>query len=239
MDGNPESLAIYILGCTCGGLIIMVAYLLFQYRRLNSRLFQYISSAVDDLGTTDSASIVDGTEIVETKKLSNEIKQFKLGKKLRDGNFGAVFFAQNALTGVFFVTQRLSVVTSQQTAKLRDETQIASELSAQHENFLKVLGTSHDPLQGHFYIHSEYVANGSMSDLAKKLGGKFAMSAVKNYSRQILSALGMFLYINIILLHNRNCRSLIVFMIDVYCRIFTCKRFGSWKRFTTKHIYHM
>jgi len=124
-----------------------------------------------------------------TLKRRKRIK-WKRGEQIGRGAFGTVWMALNETNGELMAVKEVELLnfTSKRNQvdidALEKEIQILSALC--HPNIVKYIGA--ERTETHMNIFLEYVSGGSISGLLQKFG-KFTVSVVKIYTRQILQGL--------------------------------------------------
>lgn len=115
---------------------------------------------------------------------------WKKGEVIGRGAFGMVSLALNEATGELMAVKEVMILNKSSTRNQQDlealETEIELLSTLEHPNIVKYFGTERTP--NHIYIFLEYVSGGSIQGLLQKFG-KFTVSVVKIYTRQILQGL--------------------------------------------------
>lgn len=106
------------------------------------------------------------------------------GKLVGCGSFGTVHLAMNRSTGGLFVVKSAHLGAGRET--LDHEVKILKTLSSS-PYIVQCLGTEED--QGDLNVFMEYMAGGSLADVAHKFGGSLDEEVVRVYTREILLGL--------------------------------------------------
>lgn len=154
---------------------------------------------IEEKRATAESSISDGyftrsesrsfEKPMPTLKRPKRIK-WKRGETIGRGAFGTVWMALNETNGELMAVKEVELLNftskrnQQDIDALEKEIQILSALC--HPNIVKYIGA--ERTEQHMNIFLEYVSGGSISGLLQKFG-KFTVSVVKIYTRQILQGL--------------------------------------------------
>lgn len=106
------------------------------------------------------------------------------GKLVGCGSFGTVHLAMNKSTGGLFVVKSAHLGCGRET--LDHEVKMVKTLSSS-PYIVQCLGTEED--QGDLNVFMEYMAGGSLADVAQKFGGSLDEEVVGVYTREILLGL--------------------------------------------------
>ncbi|XP_061375985.1 mitogen-activated protein kinase kinase kinase NPK1-like [Gastrolobium bilobum] len=106
------------------------------------------------------------------------------GKMVGCGSFGTVHLAMNKSTGGLFVVK--SAHSGAGREDLENEVKILKTLNSS-PYIVQCLGTEED--QGNLNVFMEYMAGGSLADVAHKFGGSLDEEVVRVYTREILNGL--------------------------------------------------
>ncbi|KAL1358364.1 hypothetical protein HN51_003651 [Arachis hypogaea] len=106
------------------------------------------------------------------------------GKLVGTGSFGTVNLAMNKSTGGLFVVKSAHIGAGCEA--LSNEVKILESLSSS-PYIVQYLGKEED--QGNLNVFMEYMAGGSLADVAQKFGGSLDEDVVRLYTREILHGL--------------------------------------------------
>ncbi|MED6143121.1 hypothetical protein PIB30_003831 [Stylosanthes scabra] len=106
------------------------------------------------------------------------------GKLVGTGSFGTVNLAMNKSTGGLFVVKSAHIGAGCEA--LSNEVKILESLSSS-PYIVQYLGT--EKHQGNLNVFMEYMAGGSLADVAQKFGGSLDEEVVRLYTREILHGL--------------------------------------------------
>ncbi|GMP63171.1 hypothetical protein CsSME_00024969 [Camellia sinensis var. sinensis] len=109
------------------------------------------------------------------------------GKLVGSGSFGVVHLAMNKATGALFVVK--SAQSEAGLRSLENEANILESLNSPH--IVHCIGRESNGANGgkEFNLFLEYVAGGSLSDVAEKFGGALDERVIRLYTREILLGL--------------------------------------------------
>lgn len=107
------------------------------------------------------------------------------GKMVGSGSFGSVHLAMNKSTGGLFVVKSARSGTGREA--LNNEAKILKALKPS-PYIVQCLGTKEDR-GGNLNVFMEYMAGGSLADVAHKFGGSLHEEVVRVYTREILQGL--------------------------------------------------
>lgn len=116
------------------------------------------------------------------------------GKMVGCGSFGTVHLAMNKSTGGIFVVKLAHPGSGAGREALENEVKILDTLnnpsssSSSSPYIVQCLGTEEDH-QGNLNVFMEYMAGGSLADVAQKFGGALDEEVVRVYTREILRGL--------------------------------------------------
>ncbi|ESW20579.1 hypothetical protein PHAVU_006G220800 [Phaseolus vulgaris] len=105
------------------------------------------------------------------------------GKLIGCGSFGTVHLAMNKSTGSLFVVKSSNSRAGREA--LDEEVKILNTLNSEH--IVQYLGAEEE--QGKLNVFMEYMAGGSLADVALKFGGSLDEEVVRVYTREILHGL--------------------------------------------------
>ena len=118
------------------------------------------------------------------QSVSPKPNEWVKGKLVGSGSFGTVHLAMNKTTGGLFVVK--SAHSGAGCEALGNEVKILKTLSSS-PYIVQCLGTEKD--QGNLNVFMEYMAGGSLADVAEKFGGSLDEEVVRVYTREILHGL--------------------------------------------------
>ncbi|XVF45958.1 hypothetical protein PTKIN_Ptkin02bG0249500 [Pterospermum kingtungense] len=130
------------------------------------------------------------------------------GKVIGSGSFGTVHLAMNKATGSLFVVK--SAGSDSGLESLKNEANILEGLNSPY--IVQCMGKelSKDPnSDGKVSIFMEYMAGGSLSDVADKFGGALDEEVVRLYTRQILCGL-KYLHENGVVHSDLKCKNILL-----------------------------
>ncbi|KAL5789346.1 hypothetical protein ACOSQ2_004234 [Xanthoceras sorbifolium] len=119
---------------------------------------------------------------------SSQLGEWVKGKVIGSGSFGTVRLAMNKASGSLFVVK--SAESDAGIRALEDEANVLRSLNSPY--VVRCLGTrllKRSKGEGTLDVFMEYMAGGSLSDVAEKFGGALDSGVIKLYTREILHGL--------------------------------------------------
>lgn len=134
------------------------------------------------------------------------------------GTFAKVYLAVNKKTKVKIAIKKIKIEDNQKIINLaKEEIIIMSKL--QHPNILSYLGVSHN--DKYLHIYTEYINDGSISNIIKKYGAIKDEKVIKNFVKKILNGI-VYLHENRIIHRDIKCSNILVDKENVKLADFAC-----------------
>ncbi|KAK3037730.1 hypothetical protein RJ639_031101 [Escallonia herrerae] len=127
------------------------------------------------------------------------------GKVIGSGSFGTVYLAMSKATGSLFVVKSAESQAGLQS--LENEVDILENLDSPH--IVKCVGQEGENGDRKFNLFMEYMAGGSLADVAEKFGGALDEGVIRLYTREILHGL-KYLHKNGIVHSDLKCKNVLL-----------------------------